>query len=160
MLQKEPEFPSPLCQTLPGFGTTIRRENSHVIPASSVPSALLPITPSIPQITAVCAPLRAVYPAALCTKSPSLLCEGQKNRKPRQCPPALLSTTRRGARPASGSLNMVTTRRAEGFSPPTTKGTEPPASVPPDADFICHTVGGTGAANGGGGAVWMCFHVC
>lgn len=37
---------------------------------------------------------------------------------------------RRGDRPVSGSLNMVTTRRAEGFSPPTTKGTEPPASVP------------------------------
>jgi len=53
---------------------------------------------------------------------------------------------------------MVTTRRAEGFSRPTTKGTKPPASSEPlDADFICHRergrVGGyTGAANGGGGA--------
>lgn len=37
---------------------------------------------------------------------------------------------------------MVTTRRAEGFSPRTTKGTEPPASV--DANVICHIVGGVG----------------
>lgn len=91
----------------------------------------------------VCTPLRAVYPAALCTKSPSLLSEGEKNiRKRRLCPPALLSTMRRGARPVSGSLNMVTTRRAEGFSPPTTKGTEPPASVLLYASSICHTGGG------------------
>lgn len=36
---------------------------------------------------------------------------------------------RRGARLALGSLNMVTTQRAEGFSPPTTKGTKPAISV-------------------------------
>ncbi len=57
----------------------------------------------------------------------------------------------------SASPNMATTRRAEGFFPPTTKGTEPPASVPLDADFICHSLlwGVYEAANGGGGAVWM-----
>lgn len=56
---------------------------------------------------------------------------------------------------------MVTTRRAEGFSPPTTKGTEPPAWVPFDAVSICHIVGWVNwAANGGGGAVWMWCPVC
>lgn len=45
---------------------------------------------------------------------------------------------------------MVTTRRAEGFFPPTTKGKEPlPASVSPDADFMCHNEG-VGLQCGGG----------
>lgn len=47
---------------------------------------------------------------------------------------------------------MVTTRRAEGFSPPTTKGTEPPASV--DANVLSYC-GGVG-----GGAVWMWLSFC
>lgn len=61
---------------------------------------------------------------------------------------------------------MVTTRRAEGFSPPTTKGANPPASVQLDAVIICHNVvlggwgGYTGAANGGGGAARMRSPVC
>lgn len=76
-------------------------------------------------ILGVCAFKSRVNPAALRTKSPSLLSEGE-NTKRRQCPPALLSTMRKGAPPASGKPNMDTTLRAEGSSLPTTKGTDPP----------------------------------
>lgn len=94
-----------------------------------------PPPPSLPQIEAArCAPLRAVYPSALNLHRCSS--EGEKEIQPRQCPPAL-STTRRGVRPVSGSLNMVTTPLAEEFSPPTTKGREPPASL---LLFVCHIV--------------------
>lgn len=55
---------------------------------------------------------------------------------------------------------MVTTRRAEGFSPPTTKGREPPASV---LLFLFVILwwwwwgggGYAGATYDGGGAEWM-----
>ncbi|XP_071348593.1 AP-3 complex subunit beta-2 isoform X5 [Trachinotus anak] len=72
-----------MCQILPGLKTTIW--DNHVTRASSLPPPLPPITPLCTQHPgesgSVCAPLRAVHPAAVCAKSPSLLGEGQKTQK-------------------------------------------------------------------------------
>ena len=56
----------------------------------------------------------------------------------------------------SGSLNMVTIRPAEGFSPPTTRGTR---SHPPQLDAVSYIVGLAGQLMEGGGAMWMQFSV-
>lgn len=103
--------------------------DQSIIPAPSSPTHHPHLhSKKIPWIEAVC-----VCPAASARNLHR--CSVRKHRKPRPCPPAPLSTTRRGGRPASGSPNMVTTQLAEGFSPPTTKGREPPAV------FICRVAG-------------------
>lgn len=47
---------------------------------------------------------------------------------------------------------MVTTQRAEGFSPPTTKGMKPAISVVLEGGFICPSGHHAGQEGGWGGA--------